>query len=407
MIGAFLLAAALAQGARPPLVVRPGGSLPTLTAALRDAHPGDTILVRAGSYREPVIYVDTPVTIIGQGSPVFDGGGAHEIIVVRADGVTIRGLVLENVGASYTDDRAALRLAGVHGCRIEGNRVVNGFFGVYASRVDGCVIAQNVITGTGRGESANANAIHLYASRNVTVDGNSVSGHRDGIYLEFTRRSVIRDNRSARNTRYGLHFMFSDSCDYAGNVFRDNAAGVAVMYSHVVTVTGNEFSGSRGSASYGLLLKELRDSRVERNRFVRNTVGLYLEGTDRTVIAGNEFTDCGWGVKLMADADDADFEGNRFAGNSFDVATNSRSTRARFHGNYWDRYAGYDLDHDGFGDVPFRPVRLFALAVEQHPPAIILARSFFMDLLDTAERVLPVLTPEAISDDRPLMRWPG
>ncbi|MGB7213078.1 MAG: nitrous oxide reductase family maturation protein NosD [Gemmatimonadales bacterium] len=401
------LLAAVAWGPiRRPIDVRPDGAVATLTAALRMAQAGDTIIVHAGTYREPPIIVDLPVTILGAGRPVFDGGGAHEIIEVRANDVTLQGLVLQNVGVSYTEDRAAIRLDGVRRCRVEDNELDNAFFGIYAARVDGCRIAGNVLRGSGQRQSANASAIHLYSTRNVTVLRNVISGHRDGIYLEFSRHALIEGNQSSANTRYGLHFMFSDTCEYRDNAFHDNVSGVAVMYSHAVTIVDNDFSGSHGPASYGLLLKELRDSRLTGNHFRDNTVGLYIEGTDRLNATDNEFIDCGWAIKLMANADNDVFEHNRFTGNSFDVATNSRATRARFRGNYWDRYTGYDLDRDGYGDVPFRPVRLFALAVEQHPAALLLARSFFMDLLDTAERVLPVLTPEALSDDRPLMRWP-
>jgi nitrous oxidase accessory protein len=88
------------------------------------------------------------------------------------------------------------------------------------------------------------------------------------------------------------------------------------------------------------------------------------------------------------------------------VTTNSRSATSRFDGNYWDQYRGYDLDRDGVGDIPFRPVRLFSLLVEQNDPALILLRSPFVDLLDVAERVFPVLTPAALADGRPLMAAP-
>ena len=124
------------------------------------------------------------------------------------------------------------------------------------------------------------------------------------------------------------------------------------------------------------------------------------------MIAGNQFLGNGWAVRLMADATDNSFRRNRFEGNSFDVATNgSNGSSSSFAENYWDGYAGYDLDRDGYGDVPYRPVRLFSVLVEQSEPALILLRSFFLDLLDLAERVVPVITPERLVDARPLMRW--
>jgi nitrous oxidase accessory protein len=99
-------------------------------------------------------------------------------------------------------------------------------------------------------------------------------------------------------------------------------------------------------------------------------------------------------------------QGNLFSGNVFDVGTNSRLNYSTFTGNWWDRYRGFDLDRDGRGDVAHRPVRLFALLVEQSPAALVLVRSLLVDVLDVAERVVPTLTPETLRDDAPLMRAP-
>jgi nitrous oxidase accessory protein len=397
---------ATAPGPAQRLVVRTGGPIPTLTEALRLARPGDTIVVEGGLYREPRIVIAVPVTILGEGGPVFDGDGTHEILTVQADRVTIRGLTVRNVGSSYTEDRAGIRLDGVSGCTIAGNTLSGTFFGVYAARSADCAVVDNVFEGQGTSQATSGNAIHLFYSERFTVARNRIRGHRDGVYLEFSTHTTIADNESTRNLRYGLHFMYSDSCVYRSNTFSRNGAGVAVMYSRAITMVGNRFEDNWGSAAYGLLLKEIKDSRVEGNLLARNTVGIYAEGSDRNVVTDNQFLRNGWAVRLMADATDNAFRRNRFEGNSFDVATNSTLGGAGvFAENYWDGYAGYDLDRDGFGDVPYRPVGLFSVLVEQSEPSIILLRSFFLDLLNLAERVAPVITPERLVDERPLMRW--
>jgi nitrous oxidase accessory protein len=171
-------------------------------------------------------------------------------------------------------------------------------------------------------------------------------------------------------------------------------------------MTDNRFERNWGSAAYGLLLKDISDATVRGNRFAENTVGLYLEDSNRNAIQGNRFQANGWAVKVLANATDNRFTGNSFEGNSFDVSTNSRTASSSFDGNWWDHYRGYDLDRDGVGDVPYRPVRLFSLVVEQHEPALILLRSLFVELLDGAERLLPILTPDALTDRRPLMARP-
>jgi nitrous oxidase accessory protein len=387
------------------IVVQPAGPVQSLTQALALAQAGDRIEVHAGRYREARILVAKRVEIVGIGAPVFEGG-AHSTFEITADSVVIRGLRFEGVTPSATEDRAAILVRGGEACRIEDNEIVDGYFGIYAMQAAGCLIIRNRIRGPAGADAASANGIHLWQSVRMIIAENEIEAHRDGIYLEFARAADVRGNTVTGNARYGLHFMRSDSCVYAGNRFAENGAGVAVMYSKGVRMTDNRFERNRGSAAYGLLLKEISDGIVTGNQFVTNTVGLYLEDSNRNSVKGNTFQGNGWAIKVLANATDNRFEGNSFAGNSFDVATNSRTASSTFSGNWWDQYRGYDLDRDGIGDVPHRPVRLFSLVVEQHEPALILLRSPFVDLLDRAERLLPILTPDALSDHRPLMVRP-
>jgi nitrous oxidase accessory protein len=398
------LAVATTARAQQTIHVAPAGAVRTVTAALRQAEPGARIVVGPGTYREPTIVVDRPVTIVGDGFPVLDGEGERQVMTITASGVTVRGLVFRNVGASFTDDRAAIKVVDANDCVIEHNRIEHAMFGIYLARVSGCRIVGNELRAAGTTEAASGNGIHLWNADHVTIAGNRVRGHRDGIYFEFVRDADVRDNVSEGNLRYGLHFMYSDDCRYGRNVFRRNGAGVAVMYTRRVVMEGNRFEHNWGSAAYGLLLKEISDARLEGNRFVRNTTGLLADGTTRLVVTGNDFVDNGWAFRLDANAQEGRVTRNNFTGNTFDVATNGRESTTTFTENYFDDYEGYDLDRDGFGDVPHRPVRLFSLIVERHEPSLILLRSFFVGLLDASERLIPALTPETLVDARPSMR---
>ena len=387
------------------LIVSPAGPYRTITEALEQAAPGDRIVVRAGTYREPLLRITKRIELIGEGGPVLVGG-AHGVLEILADSVVVRGLVIAGVEPSQVEDRAGILIRGAAACRIENNEFRDTFFAVYAEEARDCLVLRNRITGPGRSEGVSGNGIHIWRSTRMTVEGNVVRGHRDGVYLEFSSHAVLRDNVVVANARYGLHFMRSDTCAYERNRFEANGAGVAVMYSRAVRMVGNRFEQNWGNAAYGLLLKDISDGEIRDNRFIRNTVGLYLEDSNRNQIRGNTFSGNGWAVRVMANATDNRFEANDFQGNTFDVATNSQSTSSVFDGNWWDRYRGYDLDRDGRGDVPFRPVRLFSLIMEQYEPSVILLRSAFVDMLDAAERLLPVLTPQGLVDARPLMARP-
>jgi nitrous oxidase accessory protein len=397
-------APARAAATAPALVVSPDGPLRTLAAAIARAPRGGRIAVMPGVYREPTIVVDRPVTIEGVGAAVLDGEGRRQIMTITADSVTVRRLTFRDVGASEREDRAAIKVVEAGHCAIEENRIERAFFGIYLARVSDCRIAGNTIVARRAGEVQSGNGIHLWTADHVRITGNRVRGHRDGIYFEFVHGSDIEDNVSEENGRYGLHFMFSDDCRYARNVFRRNGAGVAVMYTRRVEMLGNRFEDNRGAASYGLLLKEIADARLEHNQFLRNTTAVHGDGTTRLVVTRNRFADNGWALKLDANSQSGRVTANDFVRNSFDVATNRRSADTILEGNYWDAYRGYDLAHDGFGDVPYRPVRLFSLLVARNQPALVLLRGTFVALLDLAERIVPTLTPETLADDRPAMR---
>jgi nitrous oxidase accessory protein len=386
------------------IVVGPALPIRSISDAVRLAQPGDRIRVLAGTYREGTIVIDRRIELVGEGYPVLDAEGAGQLLHVTADSVTIRGFRLSNAGVSHVRDHSAILFEGVVGCVAEDNQLVDNFFGIYLAKATGCRISRNRIHATNMRETSSGNGVHMWSSSDITVEDNVIRGQRDGIYLEHVSNAVMRGNISENNLRYGLHFMFSSDNRYVGNMFRGNGAGVAVMYSKGVVIEDNTFADNWGPTAYGLLAKEISDSRIEGNVFERNTVGFSSEGSMRVRIEGNRFLRNGWAVRVMANSQENVFSGNSFIDNSFDVTTNSRQNFNAFDGNYWSRYAGYDLDGDGIGDVPFRPVRLFALLVERTPVALVLLRSVFVDLLDVAERVAPVLTPETLVDSRPLMQ---
>ena len=385
--------------------VSPDGPVRTVRAALSLVARGGTIVVHAGTYRDSTIVVAMPVRIIGGGDAVLDGEGKRQIMTITSDSVTVRGLHFMNVGVAFTEDLAAIKIIRASSCDIRDNTIDNAFFGIYLQEVSACIVEGNRLRAEHFRDATSGNGIHLWHSRDITIVRNRISGHRDGIYFEFTRQAHVRENVSTDNLRYGLHFMYSDSCDYENNTFRHNGAGVAVMYSHGVRMVENRFEGNRGAAAYGLLLKEIADSRLERNYFLDNTAALVADGATRLIADHNQFVDNGWALRLQASTEDAQFTGNDFAGNTFDVATNSRSSSSTFRGNYWSAYDGYDRNHDGVGDVPYSPVRLASVVVAQTEPALILLRSNFLYLLDAAERVFPALTPETLLDTSPAMRW--
>jgi nitrous oxidase accessory protein len=312
-------------------------------------------------------------------------------------------LKFRNTGISSINDLAAIKLLESSQVKILQNKFENTFFGIYLANSSHVWIDENELQAEAEFEHQIGNGIHLWKCNNITIDKNKVVGHRDGIYFEFVTNSLITNNHSEGNMRYGLHFMFSNNDEYRNNTFMNNGAGVAVMYTKEVTMVNNSFIHNWGSSAYGLLLKDIRDSKITGNSFLENSVGIFMEGSSRNHIQQNKFYQNGYALKLQASCDDNIISKNNFQQNTFDLVTNGSLVLNKIEANYWDRYEGYDLNKDKTGDIPYRPISMYGTIVERMPQAILLWRSFLVLLLDKAEKAMPILTPENLMDVSPAM----
>ncbi len=386
------------------ITVSKDGDITSVQQGIDQAQPGDTVLVKEGRYVEYDIRINKHITLLGEGKAIIDGDNQGFVVVVKADSTVIKDIEVHNSKAGFMNDYAGIEVDGAHHVRIENVKMVDNFFGIYLAKSEGTVLKNNHITASGQRETNSGNGIHLWYTKDVEILDNYVAGHRDGLYFEFVEGAFIAGNESENNIRYGIHFMYSDHCRYERNIFRDNGGGVAVMYTSNVEIVDNHFADNWGSSAYGMLLKEINRSEVTGNTFTNNSVGLYMEASSRNNIEGNQFDQNGWAVQLMANSTDNEFHKNNFVANSFEVSTNSRMNYSNnFDKNYWSQYEGYDLNRDGVGDVPHRPVRLFSILVEKQPQSLLLLRSLLVDLLDAAEKFMPVLTPETLLDSKPQM----
>lgn len=378
----------------------------TLQEAFSTIDTGDVILLKEGIYKEHDLEVLVPFKLIGEGNSVIDGEMTGTILAVKADNFSVKGITFRNVGQSYTKDFAAILVSRSNHFLIQENTFENMFFGILVEKSHFGIIQKNEVWGTRKNESNSGNGVHIWHSSDMRINNNTVHGMRDGIYFEFVDNSIIYENMSFDNIRYGLHFMFSNDDEYHHNVFRNNGAGVAVMFSKKIIMHDNRFEFNWGAASYGLLLKEIYDADIYNNIFEQNTTGITTEGSTRINCINNQFLRNGWAVKVTGGCYDNIFTNNDFSSNAFDLSFNGHLNGSSFEGNYWSDYTGYDLDRNNVGDVPYRPVKLFSYIVNKTPETIVLLRSLFVDIINFSEKVSPVFTPDDLLDNSPMMKRP-
>lgn len=400
----LLLLALLTKGHSATLEVCNSCVIKNLRDAVELANTGDSILVKPGVYPAINLELNKPITIIGMDGAVLDGSGEGYVLKILADSVTISGFKIINSGRSYTKDFAAVYAYRADYFLLQNLEIADPFFGILLEKSKHGIVRNNKVYGVSKREDDSGNGIHMWHCSEVTVENNEVYGLRDGIYLEFVDKSKVRKNYTHNNIRYGLHFMFSNEDEYVENTFENNGAGVAVMFSKFIVMRGNRFIRNWGTASYGLLLKEIYDAEVIGNEFIENTIGIFIEGSTRINYTENLYEQNGWAIKVSGGCYENKFFKNNFIGNSFDVSYNTKMNDNSFNGNYWSDYTGYDLDKDGIGDVPYRPVKLFSYIVNKTPETIILLRSLFVDIINFSEKVSPVFTPDDLIDNQPSTR---
>ena len=383
--------------------VGPNKPIKSIKKAISLAKVGDTVMVHKGLYKEGNIIINKKIVFLGKNLPVLDGQKKYEVLSIKADSVVVDGFKVIKSGYATLEDPCGIKVYNRNYVVIQNNVLDDNFFGIYIQNGSRCIIKNNRLAAYGTEEQQLGNGIHCWKSDSLQIIGNTISGHRDGIYFEFVTNSIIWRNISTKNIRYGLHFMFSNDDAYISNIFKNNGAGVAVMFTKNVKMFNNFFEENWGDAAYGLFLKEISDSYIIGNKFSKNTSGIHMEGTNRIQVEKNVFEANGWGMKILASCSDNVIKNNNFLGNTFDISTNGSLVLNTFKNNYWDKYEGYDLDKNGVGDVPFHPLSLFAVLTERNPSAMLLFRSFMITLLDKSERILPSITPDNFIDNSPLM----
>lgn len=383
-----------------------------INAAIAAAHKDDTITLPKGIYLTQIV-IDRPLTLDGHGHAIIDGQGLGDVIKVTAPNVTIRGLTIRNSGNSVDRENAGIR-ASAPLVTIENNRIEDCLFGITIIGAPNSTVRNNTIIGRDLHIARRGDGIRLWNSHDSLIQGNNVHRSRD-VVMWYSDRVHLRNNRVTDN-RYGLHFMYSHDNVLEDNYLADNSVGAFLMYSRNLTIRRNILARNRGPSGYGLGVKDMQGMTVHDNIFVGNCVAIYLDNPPvflpepdrftKNIIAYNDI-----GLIFQPSVRHTAVYENSFIENHQQVAVWGGGQMRDNHftvngkGNYWSDYRGYDLTHDGIGDIPYRAENLWDSLMDREPNLRLFLFSPAQQAVELAARAFPVVKPRSLlTDDAPLMQ---
>ncbi len=408
-----LPAACIAAGmlfAGPPLQaatteVRPGGD--ALAQAVAAAAPGDVLRLDPGVHSGP-IFIDRPLSLLGEPGAVIDGRRLGRTLDVRSPGVVIRHLALTGSGLSLEKMDAAIFLEQTAtGAVVEDNEIKDNLVGVYIHGARDAMVRGNTIVGRVMPHfNDSGNGVYVWNAPGAQVIGNDISGGRDGIFTNTSRENVFSGNR-IHGVRFAVHYMYTNDSVVSDNVSLGNHAGFVMMYSDRITVRNNVSDGDR---DHGLLFNYANDATIEGNAVLHGgDQCVFIYNANKNRFLGNWFEGCRIGIHFTAGSERNAMSGNAFVNNQTQVmyvGTRFLDWSVGGRGNYWSDDPAFDLNGDGIADEPYRPNDVVDQIVWRYPAAKLLLNSPAMQVVRWAQSQFPGLHPGGVVDSAPLMTPP-
>jgi nitrous oxidase accessory protein len=388
--------------------IEPGRSL---QQALDDLPSNGSLCLAAGRHEGPLV-IRGAQRVWGAPGAWIHSNGKGSTITIEGSRAALLGIGVDGSGGRFDLLDAAVRVTG-DDVRVEGVMIRDALFGILVEQARGAVIRTNVISGMpDKPLGMRGDGIRLWEVKDSLVEGNLVEDSRDMVVWYASRNRFVA-NRVVRG-RYGAHFMYSHDNIVEGNEFIDDVVGIFAMYSRGLRVHDNLLARAHGAAGMGLGAKESGNLDLVGNRFVGNTTGIYLDTSPLDPRDHNRFEDnhvrfCGTGIVFHGRAKGNEFHANSFRDNRAQVRIEGRGDAldATWQGNDFDDYVGYDLDGDGFGDLPYELRSLSGELTARTPQLAYFRGMPALAMVEVVGRAVPLLQPRTlVVDPRPRMRPP-
>jgi len=370
---------------------------------------GHVIFVEAGTYVENVV-VNKSISLMGENreTTIIDGNSTGNVIEITARNVTIANFTIQNSGYN-----------------MDGIQIEDHHLGI-KEKQNTTIQNNNIINNDG--------GISIWDSIGNNISGNNITDNYYGIILQYSFGNTLRNNHMSSNQRN--FFVWSDyPYDYYHDIDSSNtvdgkpmyywvnqqnrtvpvdAGYVALVDSINITVQNLDLKNN----GQGLLLVETRNSIVTCNNLTNNRWGIGLSFSYNNTISGNSIKSNGVGI-VLEESPNNTITGNTITNNYYGIHLYNlfwqTSNNTIYHnnfidntehliigtahtnfwdngleGNHWSNYTGFDLDHDGIGDIS----HLIDVNNEDNYPLM----GMFSDFNATSEHHVQTICNSSISD---------
>lgn len=369
----------------------PANAKVDLQQLIDQTEEGETLHLPSGIY-EGNIVISKEMNIIADEGVILQAKKEREpAIVIEAKDVSIQGLLIRTSGKgvmvrdSENVQVSNLTLEGVHS-------------GIEMYRTKNVKIQNITVTGKDDHYSKKGNGIAMFNCENILVENSEFTSVQDGVYIEHVKDITVQ-NISVENSRYGTHFMYSENVQAVDNNYTKNVTGLMVMMTKDGLFSNNQIYYQEGFNGTGITFYEVENADIHDNNISGNRVAITIQRTTHLNIHSNIIQMNQTAIESISSDQSNMVTQNYFVGNLVNVRSDMNGVSLQE--NYYDDYAGIDLDDDGIGDETYVALQSFGQWMVRKPvyqyyveaPSVVLLNQIDQQTNKAAKQLLVDETP--------------
>lgn len=332
----------------------------TLQEAIDKAPEYSTINLSSGIYKGNIT-INKPISIIAkQSNVIIQGDNIGTVIQINASDVILKNLIIQGSGERLENKDAAIKISNAKNIKIDACTIKDSLYGIDMGMVTHSQIINNRISSKDFDISFKGDAIKLYYSNNNLIKNNHISHSRD-ITTSYSHNNLFTQNRIEKS-RFALFIEHSHYNKIYENHFSYNSVGLMLTSAKDTQVEKNTINNGLGEAGIGVLVKGVSNFIFKNNIVSFNNKAFYIDAKHNEDVIKRFITD----NEISYNIEAFHFHGaikqnliknNTIIGNIDDVVKSVRgntTSKNIVENNYWDHYAGFDVDKNNIGDTPHK-----------------------------------------------------